>query len=127
MSRPPFLSKAEDAATAAQALFEKNLLDCAASRAYYSVFHAARAALIAAGVSTPARGWSHEAIQGGFAQLTHRRKLYSSELLSDLPQLLNLRLLADYAAESVSSRQADNAVKRAKRFVAAVVKVITSD
>ena len=127
MSDRPFLAKAEEAATAAETLLERNLLDSAATRAYYAVFHAARAALVAAGVSAPARGWSHEAIQGGFAQLTHRRKLYSSELLSDLPQLLNVRLLADYAAESVSSRQAENAVKRAKRFVAAVTQVITRD
>lgn len=127
MSERPFLAKAEEAANAAEAMLESNLLDSAASRAYYAVFHAARAAVVAAGLSGPDRNWSHEAIQGGFAQLTHRRKIYSSQLLSDLPHLLTVRLLADYAVESVSSKQARIVVKKAREFVTQVAKEIVRD
>lgn len=127
MSDRPFLAKAEEAATAAETLLDRSLHDSAASRAYYAVFHAARAALVAAGVSGSNHSWSHEAIQGGFAQLTHRRKIYSSQMLSDLPHLLTVRLLADYKAESVSSKQARIVVKKAREFVTQVAKEITRD
>jgi uncharacterized protein (UPF0332 family) len=124
MDRPPFLGKAEEAVAAAEELLEKTRLDSAASRAYYAVFHAARAAVIAAGLSSPDRQWSHEAIQGGFAQLVNRRKIYPSQLLSDLTHLLNMRLLADYGLPSVSSRQARDVVKKARHFVAVVSREI---
>lgn len=127
MAQPPFLAKAQDALAAAEVLLDKKLLDSAANRAYYAVFHAARAALVAAGVSSPGHPWSHEAIQGGFAQLTQRRKMYPNQLLGDLAHLLSIRLLADYAVESVSSKQAAAVVRKAREFVAEVRREIDRD
>ena len=120
MKDQPFLDKAEEAATAAEALLDKNLFDSAAARAYYAAFHAARAALIDAGLSARDRAWTHEAIPGAFSQLTHRRKMYPAELLKDLSLLRDTRLLADYESDRVSSKQARTVVARARNFVNSV-------
>ena len=46
------MKKAEHSLTAAQKLIEENLMDDAISRAYYAVFHSARAALKTKGIET---------------------------------------------------------------------------
>ena len=70
MSLPPFLEKAQEALKAAQALLGLDCFGSAANRAYYAAFHATRAALVAAELSSEDRKWSHEALQGKLGQLT---------------------------------------------------------
>lgn len=125
MQEPPFLAKTREALRAAELLRDTACTNSASNRAYYAVFHAARAALIAAGESASDQRWSHEAIQGGFARLIHRRKIYPAHLGTDLPWLRGVRDLADYGLELVSSKTARDAVKRAGRFVELVTQEIT--
>ena len=124
MGQTPFLEKAQEAIAAAQLLIEASCLQSAANRAYYAVFHAARAALIAAHLSSPERVWSHLLIQGGFSQLVHRQKIYPAHLLSDIAWLRTVRELADYQQDMVSSRMAREAVKRAAVFVKTVIQQV---
>lgn len=124
MEEPPFLAKAREAMRAAQLLLEDGCTTSATNRSYYAVFHAARAALVAAGESAADHRWSHEAIQGGFSRLIHRRKIYPAHLGTDLPWLRGVRDLADYGLELISSRMARDAVKRAGRFVELVAQEI---
>jgi uncharacterized protein (UPF0332 family) len=120
MSASPFLAKANEALKAAQILLDQGCADSAANRAYYASFHAARAALIAAGVSSAGRFWSHEAVPGGLSQLVHRRKRYPAHLVGDLAGLLDVRLVADYREETVSLREARRSVKTAAAFVSII-------
>jgi uncharacterized protein (UPF0332 family) len=126
MENQPLLLKAQEALKSAHLLIENHCMNSAANRAYYAVFHAARAALVAARLSSPHRSWSHEAIQGGFSQLTHRRKVYAVHLLSDLKLLHDVRLLADYSVDPVSFKQARTVVKKADEFVTQVAEEIQS-
>lgn len=122
MSSPAFLDKALESVKAAQLLESQGCLNSAANRSYYAVFHAARAALVSAGLGTPHQKWSHEAIQGQFHQLTRRRKIYAAHMNADLSRLRSIRELADYDAQMVSSRDARDAVRTATAFVMAVEK-----
>lgn len=122
----PFLDKAREALKAAQILLEQGCPNSASNRAYYAAFHVSRAALVAAGISSPDRAWSHEAIRGGLSQLIHRKKVYPAHLLRDLFLLLEVRLMADYRSHKVSSREADRVVKKAEQFVACVAREIQS-
>jgi uncharacterized protein (UPF0332 family) len=95
---------------------------CARS-AYYACFHAAIAALLNAGLTTPepARFWSHDWVHASFVgQLIQRRKLYPSNLRRLLLDLLALRHKGDYRVTSVSQREAQQAVRSAQTLVQAV-------
>lgn len=122
MSSPAFLDKALEAVEAARLLASQSCLNSAANRSYYAVFHAARAALVSAGLAGPHQKWSHEAIQGQFHQLTRRRKIYPARMNGDLSHLRSVRELADYDVEMVSSKDVRDVVKTATAFVMAVEK-----
>ena len=122
MSPPAFLDKAQEALKAAQLLLEQGCTNSAANRTYYAVFHAARAALIAARMSTTQQKWSHEAIQGQFQRLTRQKKIYPAHMNQDLSRLSAIRELADYDADLVNFKTARDVVKTASVFVAKVIK-----
>jgi uncharacterized protein (UPF0332 family) len=120
MTPPPFLDKALEAIQSAEFLTQSDRVNSATNRAYYAMFHAARAALIAAKISGVDQNWSHEAIQSQFAVLSRRRKAYPAELAADLAWVRGVRHIADYRESMVSSRQAKDALRRATRFVSAI-------
>ena len=81
-------------------------------------------ALLRAGVRPAGMGisWGHEFVQAQFAgELVRRRKQYPPELRTVLPQLIDLRHVADYERDLVSRTQADRAVRRARGFVTTVL------
>lgn len=120
MSTPPFLEKAQEGLAAARALMEVGCYNSAANRAYYAVFNAARAAMIAAGTSTAEQTWSHMAIHGQFQKLTRQRKTYPAHMVADILDLRLAREMADYGPDLVPSKSATRLVKVASRFVQAV-------
>ena len=116
-----FLSKAREALAGARAELVNKRYNNAANRAYYACFHAAIAALLDAGVRPHEQSWSHSFVQAQFSGLLiHRRKLYSSELGSVLSKNQDVRSDADYKALTVSKKESQRAVERARLFVAAV-------
>ena len=126
MTASDFLVKARQAVTSAQLLLERKLLNCAANRAYYALFHAARAALIHRRQSSAERRWAHDALQAAFSKLLHADKRYPSHLKSYLITQLVVREMADYDSGMISSRSADLAVRRAAEFVSTVETVVAS-
>lgn len=113
------LDRAREALEAAQACLERNLLFSATSRAYYAMFWAAQAALARIGITRSE--WSHPALQASFVnELIRRRKLYSAFLGPWFNRTLQFRLDADYRPKGISHRQATQAVRWAKEFVAAL-------
>lgn len=117
--------KARQAVASAELLVERQHVSCAANRAYYALFHAARAALIHARRSSPEKRWAHDALQAEFSKLLHADKRYPSHLKSYLITQLVVREMADYHNEMISLRSADLAARRAAEFVSAVQAVVT--
>jgi len=91
------------------------------SRAYYSKYQAAQAALEAAGILRAE--WAHAGLQATFAnELTRRRNLYSAFLARDLNVVQGLRHTADYRDIDISRRQATRALAKASEFVGQIKK-----
>ena len=122
MTAPTFLDKAQESLGAAQLLLQHGCANSAANRSYYAVFHAARAALIAARLVTAQQKWGHDAIQGQFQKLTRQKKIYPAYMNHDLSRLRAVREVADYHPDMVSSRTARDVVKTAAVFVTHVLR-----
>ena len=117
------LIKAREFLQVAELCLERGYYDSTANRAYYAMFHTAVTALEMAGLDREV--WSHSGLQSAFAvELTKRRKVYRNLLAPYLYDSHRLRLQADYAQESVSRRQAQQAFRWAKEFLADVEKVV---
>lgn len=118
-----YLAKAHENLTGAESELQHGRTNSCARSAYYACFHAAIAALLHEGLTTPepARGWGHDWVHASFVgQLIQRRKLYAANLRRTLPDLLALRHRADYRATHVSQREAQRAVHSAQALVQAV-------
>lgn len=98
------------------------LPNAAASRAYYAAFHAAIALLLARTNYRPkGEEWAHDQVQAQLnTQLIRRRKLLDAKWRSTLLHLFNYRRYADYLPRGVSQKKAEDALKTAKEFLAAV-------
>ena len=84
------LEKANENLEAARLLFDAGLHNASANRAYYAAFHAAIAALSAAGIRMD--NIKHANVQAQFSgKLIQRRKVYSSRLKTSLPELQDTR------------------------------------
>ena len=112
------LEKARRAAESAAVLLEDGDLDGAASRAYYAMFHAARAALESEGVQTGGR--KHGTILGEFS----RQFVKTNRVPREFGRILNvtqeLRHEADYEGAALPNTSVHRAVSEAKRFVATI-------
>ena len=119
-----FLEKAKENLKAAQLLFDNALYNAMANRAYYAVFHAAIAALAAAGYNLQMR---YEAVHSMFnGELIRRRKLYPGDLSSYLKDLQDTRNDADYSMKQISKKVASKILTKTERFVTTIEKEINS-
>ena len=113
------IERAQESLRAAQLCLEAELVNSAASRAYYAMFQAAQMALEVAGVARTR--WSHPALQSFFtAELISRRKIYPAGLRNHLSAGLAVRQAADYETAGVSRIVSHRMVRRAATFVSTV-------
>ena len=113
------IERAQESLRASWLCLDKDLVNSAASRAYYAMFQAAQAALELAGVAR--RQWSHAMIQATFtSELIHRRKFYPAALRSDLSTGFTVRRAADYEDVGISRSRAHRLVRRAAAFVSTI-------
>jgi uncharacterized protein (UPF0332 family) len=113
------LDRAQESLRAAELCLEAELVNSAASRAYYAMFQAAQVALEAAGAARDQ--WSHAAIQAAFtSELIRRSKVYPASLSDHLSVGLRVRRIADYGGAGVSWKVADRLVRRATAFLSIV-------
>jgi uncharacterized protein (UPF0332 family) len=122
------MGKAATACASAWVLLEHGDTDGAVNRAYYAMFDAARAALLATGAPVePDIARTHSGLIAAFGQ--HLVK--NGPLARELGRLLNraheIRLLADYAGSSVEADDARQMVEQAEHFIAAIGPVILSN
>jgi uncharacterized protein (UPF0332 family) len=93
-----------------------------ASRAYYSVFLASIAALIAlTDLRARDNEWDHGQVQAELnRRLIVRRKVLPRDIGRTPMDLIELRRVADYKPDAVSAKEAKRACDRAERFLLSV-------
>ena len=115
------MGKARQACRSARVLLETGDVDGACNRAYYAMFDAARAALLASHAPVgPEPAKTHSSLIAAFS--LHLIK--NGPLSRDIGRLLNrgeeVRLVADYNGESVTQSDAERQVAEAELFVTAI-------
>ena len=124
-----FLMKAQENLQAAQLCHDHGLHNACASRAYYGMFQAAAAILIARGFAFDSKKHlDHAQVQSLFAnELINRRKIFQGRFKSYLYDAEFLRGVADYKTISISHTQAKRQMHKAKEFIDAIKKELHHD
>ena len=121
MTPNALMAKADTACLSARALLDLGDVDGAANRAYYAMFDAARAALLASGAPVePDIGRTHSGLIGAFGKFLVKNGPVSKEVGRLLNRAHEIRLVADYNSNSVESADAKEMVAQAETFVAAM-------
>jgi len=122
------MAKATRASESAALLLDAGDLDGACNRAYYAMFDAARAALLAAGVQMGAEvPRTHSGVISAFSLHLVKPGRVSVELGRTLNRAEEIRLVADYKGESVDHKHAAWAVSHADAFVTAMKQAFFAD
>jgi uncharacterized protein (UPF0332 family) len=119
-----FFQKSQENLEAAQLLFDGELYNASANRAYYAAFQMAIAILAVQGISNDKyeHGWVH----GNFnTEMIHRHKFYPSRLRSYLPDLQAVRNRADYKDESLSRKIVSRQLAKTKEFIEIIQKGVS--
>lgn len=115
------MAKADTACSSARALLDLGDVDGAANRAYYAMFDAARAALLASGAPiAPDIGRTHSGLIGAFGNFLVKNGPVSKEVGRLLNRAHEIRLVADYTGGSVELTDVKEIVEQAETFVAAM-------
>lgn len=115
------MAKADMACSSARILLDLGDVDGAANRAYYAMFDAARAALLASGAPVDSEiGRTHSGLIGAFGNYLVKNGPVSKELGRLLNRAHEIRLVADYNSVSVEPSDAKEMVEQAETFVAAM-------
>lgn len=118
MNAADLMVKAHRALASAQKLLQDGDGDGACNRAYYAMFDAARAALIASNASVPPDiAKTHSGLISAFSLHLVKSNLFPVELGRALNTAEDLRLVADYKGDSIESEQAQWAVNAARAFI----------
>jgi len=111
-------SKAQTAAASARILLNAGDVDGACNRAYYAMFDAARAALLASGINeSTVNTKTHSGLISKFSLELVKSGQVSVELGKSLNKVEDLRLMADYKGDSILEEDAAWAVNQADIFV----------
>jgi uncharacterized protein (UPF0332 family) len=119
-----FLDKARESVTGARVEYEGGRYNDAANRSYYACYQAAVHALTLEGIRIPGGGneWGHDFVQSQFrGQLVNRGHRYETALRDTLQENYRMRVRGDYEERPVAEINVARALRRAERFVQAVV------
>jgi len=111
------MAKAVQAAASAKLLLDTGDADGACNRAYYAMFDAARAALLASGHSV---GKTHKGLLNAFNDHLVKNGPLSKEMGRLLKQAETFRYVADYESDPVQLSDAREMVGLAETFIAAM-------
>jgi len=110
--------KAIRAVSSAQLLLDSGDADGACNRAYYAMFDAARAALLASDAPVvPEVVKTHSGLISAFSLYLVKTGQVPVELGKALNKVEDLRLIADYKGDPIELEDATWAVQQAERFV----------
>jgi uncharacterized protein (UPF0332 family) len=120
-----YLAKAERALRAAQLLSQAGEIEGACNRAYYAMYDAAHAALLAQNRVDYKTTKTHSGLIAAFGLQFVSTDKISRELGRAFNEVEQLRLLADYTGEEITSEQVSSAIKKAEAFVTAIQKMLS--
>jgi len=117
------LERAEKALKSAKLLEENGELEDAASRAYYAIFHAARALLFSRGVNAK----THKGAISLFDEKIVKQGIMNEEYADMLRKAFDLRQKSDYEIYArTSSELVEEVIRNAERFLEAVKALVAS-
>ena len=115
------MAKAETACASARMLLQSGDTDGATNRAYYAMFDAARAALLASNAQVDLETIrTHNGLIGAFGNLLVKNGPVSKDLGRLLGKTYSIRLMADYTGISVEPDIARDIVDQAETFITAL-------
>ncbi len=115
--------RAQASSRAASVCFRQRCYADAASRSYYAVLHAAKAALIHSGLNVST---NHGRVNQQFASTLVKNGSVEPEWGSEIGSLYGLRIEADYDVQSTfSERRARTICQRAERFLERMLRLLT--
>lgn len=115
------MAKAIQAAASAKVLLDTGDADGACNRAYYAMFDAARAALLASGAPVePEIAKTHNGLISAFSLHLVKTGRVSVELGKALNKAEELRIVGDYKGDPIEKEDAAWAVGQAQAFVQAM-------
>jgi uncharacterized protein (UPF0332 family) len=121
MTAEGLMAKAVQALSSAKMLLDAGDADGACNRAYYAMFDAARAALLALGGDTAK---THKGVLNAFSDRLVKNGPFSRETGRLLKQAEAFRYVADYEGDSVQLGDARELLAQASAFVAAVLQAL---
>ena len=128
MNADTLLQKATTALLSAKLLLQSGDIDGACNRAYYAMFDAARAALMAFQNSNEVLSIkTHSGLITSFSLQLVKPGAIDLELGKALNKVEDLRLIGDYKADLITLEQASWAVKQAEIFLLAIRKRFFTD
>ncbi len=128
MNSEALLHKASKALSSAQLLLESGDADGACNRAYYAMFDAARAALMAFQKSDEVLTIkTHSGLIASFSLQLVKPGLIDIELGKSLNKVEDLRLIADYKGDAITLDDASWAVEQAQIFLMTIRSRFFSD
>jgi hypothetical protein len=115
------LERAEKALKSAKLLEENGELEDAASRAYYAMFHAARALLFSKGVSAR----THRGTISLFGEKIVKQGILNEEFADMLRKAFDLRQKSDYELYSeLDAELVKETIKNAEKFIQKVKRLV---
>lgn len=125
MNAQSLMTKARIACESARALLERQDSDGACNRAYYAMFDAARAALMATNAEIPLNiGETHSGVLTAFSQHLVKNGPVPRDIGRLLKQAEELRLVADYSGDSITLDDARALVEKAESFVDTLASIL---
>lgn len=123
MNAQDLMTKARRALASADKLLQDGDNDGACNRAYYAMFDAARAALIASKAPVPPEiAKTHSGLIAAFSLHLVKPGLFPVELGRAFNRTEDLRLVADYKGDPISEEEALWALQNAQTFLEEVGK-----
>lgn len=107
------LQKSRRTLEEAQHLWKGEYYDGSISRAYYAMFHAAEAALLAEDITTS----THSGVHRMFAKHFIKTDVLPVQLSAYLGQVFEARQSADYGDARLAQEEAEEALQKATAFV----------
>ena len=126
MNSEQLIARAQRTVASAKLLFDAADLNGACNRAYYAMFDAARAALLA--IEEPLQTEAiktHSGLITAFSLYLIKTGRISEQYGKALRQVDQIRLIADYSDAEIESADAAAAIRQASDFVAAVGGYVT--
>lgn len=117
MKAQDLMAKAVQAAASAKLLLDAGDADGASNRAYYAMFDAARAALLASGFDM---GKTHKGVLNAFSDRLVKNGPLPKEMGRLLKQAETFRYVADYEGDPVEMSDARKMVEQAETFIASM-------